>query len=111
VNQVHLVIIKIEFKKTKNGDFKMKKNLFVILLATFTAGSMMAESDREPVLAETVEMPGNVVGSLFGGGYAKRSHDNKEKRKRDAKQSKKEKEQDSKRRRARRRAADERDEF
>ena len=89
----------------------MKKNLFVILLATFTAGSMVAE--HEPVLAETVEMPGNVVGSLFGGGYAKRSRDKKEENERESKskKSKKEKQQDSKRRRARRRASDERDEF
>ena len=56
----------------------MKKNLLVLVLATFTAGSMVAE--HEPVLAETVEMPGNVVGSLFGGGYAKRSHDKKVKK-------------------------------
>lgn len=85
----------------------MKKNLFVILLATFTAGSMVAE--HEPVLAETVEMPGNVVGSLFGGGYAKRSHDKKEENERERKSKKSKKEQESKRRRAKRRATDERD--
>jgi len=38
----------------------------------------IVQAEHEPVLAETVEMPGNVVGSFFGGGYAKRSHDKKE---------------------------------
>lgn len=52
------------------------------MISAICATSIM-QAEHEPVLAETVEMPGNFVGSLFGGGYAKRSHDKKEMRERE----------------------------
>jgi hypothetical protein len=57
----------------------MNKKIMVLMISAICAGSIV-QAEHEPVLAETVEMPGNVVGSLFGGGYAKRSHDKKEMR-------------------------------
>jgi len=59
------------------------KNKIMVLMISAICVSSIAQAEHEPVLAETVEMPGNVVGSLFGGGYAKRSHDKKEMRERD----------------------------
>jgi hypothetical protein len=57
----------------------MNKKILVLILTTITAGSMVqAERDHDPFLAEAVEMPGNVVGSFFGGGYVSKSRRAKE---------------------------------
>ncbi len=86
----------------------MKKNLLVILLATFTAGSMLADDGGGFLhhlgsgIGEIVESPAHI-----GQGGKTKKERAAEERKRKA-QDKKD-QQDSKRRRAKRRAADERD--
>lgn len=61
---------------------KLNKNivtLSIALLSLTMITNTRWETERdEPVLAEVVESPGNIVGSLFGGGYAnrKRANDN-----------------------------------
>jgi sRNA-binding protein len=67
---------------------KMKNKIMVLMISAICATSIM-QAEHEPILAETVEMPGNVVGSLFGGGYAKRSHDKKEMREQEEQSNKK----------------------
>lgn len=57
---------------------KLNKKLITVcsIIAAFTsfvhAERKYAQKHDENVVAATVEMPGNLVGSLFGGGYANR---------------------------------------